>query len=482
MAKRVLLVSAVMLLASGNMASGDGLRFADFAGCVQGNPNGPLWDHALGWDRHDLSWAECAPAPDAWNQDYLDNWGQRVLDARERGAQVLPILAYNARWSWDRGPRTFGHGNTRKQVTPLENGNFRIATFRKTEDGAWKFVEDTERSGGVMFPLAAEHVPDWEAFVRRVVSFLRKPPYEVEYFEIWNEAHPDSGFWIGGMDEYMERVHLPAARIIRELGRKVVYGGYPACGSIYGYVKLLDRHQAWGTLDVSCVHYFGLNALTTLRRAAAERGFNEMGVWQTEVGFTSNPAYIANVYPRAFYWALKNGLAEAPERFKLFYFAFWSPNDPNAFGYGKTLLSGDTLSNHGKSLLTLGALFGNDPVRTLTGVHTEPPLHFERTETSSSIEAFQAGKRIVVAVHWVSQDPPDTGNITLAFDSLPPESISRICRYSAIGSPRELSLDTADRPNVQVTLPIAAEEDLVGAEWWGFEGEIRTFYVLFEAR
>ena len=76
----------------------------------------------------------------------------------------------------------------------------------------------------------------------------------------WNEAHPVSGFWEGDLDSYMTRVHLPAARIIRELGGKVVYGGWPCCGSLKELTTLLDKHDAWSTMDVVDVHYFGLNA------------------------------------------------------------------------------------------------------------------------------------------------------------------------------------------------------------------------------
>ena len=43
---------------------------------------------------------------------------------------------------------------------------------------------------------------------------------------------------------------LPAATIIRKYGAKVVYGGYPCNGNMAHFLEVLDKHQAWDTLDV----------------------------------------------------------------------------------------------------------------------------------------------------------------------------------------------------------------------------------------
>jgi hypothetical protein len=78
-----------------------GPSFREFSGVCQGQPTGPLWEHALSWDRWDLPWASCAPEQGKWDQKYLVNWGSRVRAYRDRNARLLPTLDYNARWAWD---------------------------------------------------------------------------------------------------------------------------------------------------------------------------------------------------------------------------------------------------------------------------------------------------------------------------------------------------------------------------------------------
>jgi hypothetical protein len=57
----------------------------------------------------------------------------------------------------------------------------------------------------------------------------------------------------------MQRVHLPAARIIHEEGGRVVYGGWVCIGPLPELFSLLDRHQAWASIDVLDVHYLPTN-------------------------------------------------------------------------------------------------------------------------------------------------------------------------------------------------------------------------------
>jgi hypothetical protein len=224
-------------------------------------------------------------------------------------------------------------------------------------------------------PLAPENEAKWVEFVTRVVATLRAAPYHLEYFQIWNEAHPGSGFWNADLDTYMKTIHLPAAAAIKALGGKVVYGGFPCCGTVEQLSKLLTKHRAWATLDVIAIHYFPEWCMDYLRRHAAENGNEQIGVWQTEIGFHRNYTYIATCYPTVLYWALTHDFADA-DRYKLFWFALGSPDDPQAYGYMKNLCVGKKLTPHGVALKTLADLFGAAPLAAYGEVKTAPALPF----------------------------------------------------------------------------------------------------------
>jgi len=434
-----------------------GPTFLEASGACQGRADGPLWGTALSWDRHDLHWHECEPSQGSWNQEYLKRFGERVLAQKKTGVTVLPVLSYNASWSWDREPRVLTYRNTRRSFTPRNDGQFDILYEKQSQDGTWQEEQRKTEPGGRQWPLAAEHVPDWEAYIHRSVAYLQAPPYNLTYFQIWNEAHPMSGFWEGDLDTYMTRIHLPAARVIHELGGKVVYGGWPCCGTLEELIGLLDKHKAWSSIDVLDVHYFGLNAFKRLRQAATERGFSKMAVWQTEVCFDTDPTYISTVYPRFLAWALENGWQDQADRYKLFFFAYWSPDDPKAFGYRKTLLSSERLSIHGESLHTLGRLLGRTPLKIYTGVNSEPALTAGTDERTSAMEAFEVDKRIVIAVQWVDDAVLSRESMVLYLPGLKADDLVDVERWEAGGWRHRLEARAASRAEsqgVEITVPI----------------------------
>ncbi|MBI5835004.1 MAG: hypothetical protein HZB16_22095 [Armatimonadetes bacterium] len=433
-----------MLLLGLLAAGAHGMTLRDFGGTCQGSVDRPLlWDTALGWDRHDIGWSDCEPQRGEWHADALEHFGQRVLAARAKGVRILPVLCYNAPWSWDRGERSFAYEGTRWHIVPRADGKFDVTTTDR--DGQTR----TEvQSGGGMWPLAAERQADWAAYVRRVVTFLRSEPYGVEYFQIWNEAHPRSGFWFGDLDSYMQRVHLPAAKVIRELGGKVVYGGWPCCGSVPEYLALLDKHQAWDTLDVLDVHYSGLQAFEQLHAAARPHGGRS--IWQTEVGFAPNIDSVPNTWTRVFYWALTHGGQQSPDFCRQFHFAYWSPNDPKAYGYRHCLLSGDQLSVHGQSLATLAALLGSGAVRPYADVATQPALLANLDGASDGAEGFALADRVVVALHVRRAGLPE--HVVLRLPKL--ASARQVARVSATGE-RQPLVALADADGLTIAVPTA---------------------------
>ncbi|MGG1943831.1 hypothetical protein AB1286_03360 [Trinickia sp. NRRL B-1857] len=173
----------------------------------------------------------------------------------------------------------------------------------------------------------------WTRYVEAVVRTYSAPPYNVRYFQIWNEAAgrlsggaAQATFWHGknfsahadqakpydrAMQDYVERVHVPAARIVRKYGGYVVYGGWPDQGGLETYMQWLEyRSPAVGArmldwVDYLDTHYLGVDALTPLFERYVANG-PARGVWQTEIGdrYMSDPHYLPMYFFKFAVWAL----------------------------------------------------------------------------------------------------------------------------------------------------------------------------------
>ncbi|WP_242538549.1 hypothetical protein [Trinickia acidisoli] len=173
----------------------------------------------------------------------------------------------------------------------------------------------------------------WQRYVETVVRTYIAPPYNVRYFQIWNEAAgrlsggaPQASFWHGknfnrqralakpydrAMQDYVELVHVPAARIVRKYGGYVVYGGWPDQGGLDTYMKWLEyrspvvnaRMLDW--VDYLDTHYLGVDALTPLYERYVANG-SVRGVWQTEIGdrYMIDPHYLPMYFFKFAVWAL----------------------------------------------------------------------------------------------------------------------------------------------------------------------------------
>lgn len=358
----------------------------------------------VSWVRLDLPWGKCEPKEGEWSEEYLQEWIQRALVLQEQGHQVLPVLCYNTDWSWDRGPRTFRYGNRTFTYKPLEDGRFQEKKVIHRKSGDKTVTKEIK--GNNRFPLDPRYAKAWENYVERVVKALSSSPLKTRYFEIWNEAHPDSGFWSGSMDDYFTLIHLPAAKIIRQQGGLAVYGGWPCVGPLHEFYDLLDRNKAWDSIDVLNVHYFPLSAMKQLARVAKERTGGNMSVWQTEIGFTTESSFVSNFCPRFLYWSLIQPDENKTSQ-KVFYFAEGSPDSASAYGYGKCLRSGDLLTDHGKSFSVFLDLFERPDMRTLDSLRSVPAFAFSTNENHSSWECFETKDSYLIAVHVALDNPSD---------------------------------------------------------------------------
>lgn len=438
--------------------------FVNFSGVCHGSVNSaPLWGTALGWDRFDFSWQNFQPQRGSWNTAYLEKYRRRILAAKAKGVKFLPILDYGNGWTADGIPeQEFELGGRVYTVNRRPDGDFDVAGYNKEMVNGKPeriLIEKRKVSAKRMSQrfVPDDQVADWERFVRKTVAALKAEPYGIEYFQVWNEAHPMSSFWYGDMDAYMKNVHLPAAKIIHELGGKVVYGGWICGESISEFVAYLDRHDAWDSIDVFDLHYFPLAGMEYLARALKERGYEDKGIWQTELGFTAGANFIGNLYPRALHWALENGW-DRGDKYKLFYFAYGTPDDPKAYGYRRGLLLGKELNYSGRSLETLAGLLGGAPLELYGPVRSIPVLKPELDERLSSLENFRVGNRIVSTVHMLPNNNAkifvdwngdlDTIHIDyenpllrLKYPELDPACVAKIERVSMYGT----RIDLTDR-------------------------------------
>ena len=363
----------------------DGPNFKEFAGVNQGSPTNAL-NSILGWDRIGFDFGSAETANGTWSSSYVSGYQNNEASYVGQGVDCLPFLGFMASWA---GPDIWG-------------------------------------------PASQETY--WTNYVTQSVADLHANPYDQNYFQIWNEAYPSpSGystatpgatFWHSTFDNYMNDIHIPAANIIHGAGCKVVWGGWP--GGEVGpndFITMMKHYNAWSSIDVVDLHYFHWEDLNTIRNGAIAAGYPNLGYWQTENGFTTDPLYIPTEYPQALYWGLTSGVWNAQNQFKYFYFANWAPDDSTAYGYLCCLWNGSNLNFHGLILQNLAGLLGGGTLAALPGV----------TGTSVSSSSYISGYLVgtakdIIAVGLCSADYDAHTSTTLTI----PVPISQIVKAERV--------------------------------------------------
>ncbi|WP_244831381.1 hypothetical protein [Caballeronia sp. TF1N1] len=202
---------------------------------------------------------------------------------------------------------------------------------------------------------APKDVSYWQKYVEAAVSKYSAPPYNVKYFQIWNEAagrlsggSPQATFWHGSgynkdrklsssydsaMQDYVDKIHLPAAAIIRKYKGYVVYGGWPDQGGVDSYVKWLEyRSGTYQTrmidnVDYLDTHYMSVKDLDSLYSRYVQPG-TVRGIWQTEIGdrYMIDPHYLPQYFFSFAVWALKRGWDDPNKYVSMIY--HWDGYDP----------------------------------------------------------------------------------------------------------------------------------------------------------
>ncbi|MDN7184124.1 hypothetical protein M0D69_40160 [Caballeronia sp. SEWSISQ10-4 2] len=181
---------------------------------------------------------------------------------------------------------------------------------------------------------APKDVRAWERYVEAAVRKYSAPPYNVKYFQVWNEAAgklsgglQQATFWHGpdddddgkldrpyerAMQDYVERIHIPAARIIRKYKAYVVYGGWPDQGGLDTFTQWLEyRSPTLNERMLDCVdyldfHYLNVDDLSPIYDKYVKNG-PARGIWQTEIGdrFIIDPFYLPRYFFDFAVWALE---------------------------------------------------------------------------------------------------------------------------------------------------------------------------------
>lgn len=447
--------------------------FRAFSGENQGSLTGLVGNSQ--WDRMDVDWNAIEPTKGHINQAAVDEYTRQFTQAKSNGITILPVLGYTAGWAANRTGYSYTfHGQTFEYgpVTAENGDQLTRQLVTKDATGSVLSTQTVQTSAGRTPPANSA---DWTAYVSRVVSLLK--PLGITYYQVWNEAYPTSGFWTGGMDQYMTLIHLPAAKVIHNAGAKVVYGGWICGAPLSEYTALLDRYKAWNTIDVFDMHYMPVGAMDTLYQTAKKRGIANPAVWQTELGFTTQNKFIADIYPRVFHYALSKG-GNNLDQFKLLYFAAWSPNDPAAFGYNRTLIGGSDLTPKGKTLTTLASLLRGTTAKTYDTFTTLPGLKPDLNENLSTANGFLLdNKRVVLALDLKRQNDAnifedastgdtlhlDFGNpmMTVTFNNV--NNVKKLERVDLYGNRIPLTWKSLGGGRIQVQVPIIDADPTVHA-------------------
>jgi hypothetical protein len=291
---------------------------------------------------------------------------------------------------------------------------------------------------------APEKLTDWTDYVSAAVAHFSAPPFNIKFFQIWNEpGDPGNLTWHvtdGGNpgQEFVDQIYNPAAAIIRAHGGQVVFSGWACDIGNSNWRKCeqrlndwLNYHRAWSNTDYIDLHYAPLYVWQELYPTWVANG-KVKGLWQTEIGGTFArgplPGDLPQVYLAAMYWALSSGgwNERNPDRYKLFWY-------PGLAGGGEQALTtrpaGGSLSvskPRGTYHAVLNELLGGETLAAYSNYKTQLPS----SPAANGPIGFSVGQhQIVIAVFPTSGNQPMNISVPL---SAPVRSVAFI---NAMGDP-----------------------------------------------
>jgi hypothetical protein len=365
---------------------------------------GGNWSQQLGvgWFRFDIPWMSVEAQQGTMNWAATD---KEMQNAQALGGQVLPMLGYTPAW------------------------------------------DQTVKSSGQAPP---KNPQDWANFVQAAVSRYSAAPYNVRYFQVWNEPTQKASFWLGTDNQYIDMIYLPAAKIIRQHGCYVVFGGWPASNSVQELDTVLNYHNAWQWTDYVDLHYQGI---ANLQHEYAQWVGNGKcrGLWETEVGYNTDPEFFG-LYLQVLAWTQQVGWRD-PNQFKLFWFAAYAAGAEG----DKDLLkqTGTTLqpTSHGAHLIVVNQVLGGGPLRPFTQFSSQPST----TPNVATVNGISVGSNRTVLQFLMSRSLMQQRQSLTASVSLPGQP-SKVQLMSGLGKTWNLPVQYSGG-RVQVNAPLHADFD-----------------------
>jgi len=287
---------------------------------------GAATELGVGWTRIPFDWRGIEPRKGDWRWDGTD---AAIQQAHRSGMEMLPDISFTAAWAAQPA-----HPGFQPSFGPPAN------------------------------------VADWEDFVERLVSRYSAEPYNLRYFQIWNE--PGGPFFQGTDQQFADLVYIPAAKIVRSHHGIVVFGGLADTVNLQRFNSLMNYHELWRLTDIVDVHYKGFGEFQQFYSAWVANG-KCRGMWQTEVGWTPQPGFLGDLYSRTLHWTLEMGW-RSPDEFKYIWFA-GQGNGPqgNRCLVNLSLPAGKQYTDAGTRLEVMNQALGSGPLSTYSEFSTEPP-------------------------------------------------------------------------------------------------------------
>lgn len=201
------------------------------------------------------------------------------------------------------------------------------------------------RDKGINYP--PDNVSDWENFVRITINRYKN---KVKYWNIWNE--PNSlDFFALGKDVFVERIFLPAARVIRSAdpGAFIVGPGLAHLNSLnaewYFWMKYILT-QCSDYIDIVSHHIYknegvyyiyelleiGESLIPSVRSIIEETGHSAKPLWITETGWNTRE-FSENVQAERYLEMLQKQRAERyPD--KIFFYEIIDDLSPDIEPWG----------------------------------------------------------------------------------------------------------------------------------------------------
>lgn len=371
-------ISLILMLLSGQLAIAAGPKapavpkpqtgtdptFRDFIGTNAVPSADVAQELGIGWVRSDFPWPLLEPQKGQFQWAGADATVKKI---EGMGLQFLPMVGYTPGWA---------------------------ATDPKNAKSPPKNTQD------------------WSDFVEQVVARYSAAPYNLRYFQIWNEPTPRAGFFTGTPEQYIDQVYLPAAQIIRKHHCFVVFGGWPISNPLPQYEQILNYHNAWQWTDIVDVHYMDPPGWKQLCADWVASG-KCRGAWQTEVGYTSDTSFLPRVYLQAIYGALASGWTD-PDQYKFFWYTLSGGSDA-----ARCLVAGGrALTVQGSRLKVLNDLLGGGSLSVLNGVTTRPAM--QPLGPSSKAMGFRVGQdRAVVAIVLLGDQSTQTVSVQVPVSKRP---------------------------------------------------------------